>query len=154
MLRERWLTVSALVLGFDQFTKYLSVTHLNLADRIPVWPGFDLTLRYNAGAAFSFLADAAGWQRGLFIVFGLVVSVVIYIWLGKLTAREKQTGFALAFILGGACGNTLDRINDGRVVDYLLFYYKDWEWPAFNLADTAICLGVLLLAPVVWKKQG
>ncbi len=149
---KKGLILAVFVIGLDQFTKYLSTTYLKLMDSIPVLPGFDLTLRYNTGAAFSFLANESGWQRWFFIALGLLVSLIIVGWLGKLSFKDKQEGFALALILGGAIGNLIDRIIHGHVIDYLLLYYKTWEWPAFNLADAAICIGVMLLAPLLFKK--
>ncbi len=151
--REQWIMVSAFVVGFDQISKYLSTQHLMLVDKIKVFPGFDLTLRHNTGAAFNFLANAAGWQRWFFIGLAIVVSLVIYVWLGRLTAKDKQEAFALSLILGGAVGNLLDRISYGYVTDFILLYYKDWEWPAFNIADSAIFLGVVLLLPTLFKKK-
>ncbi len=152
LLRNKWLLLAVVIIGFDQLTKYLSTTHLQLMESVNVFPGFDLTLRYNTGAAFSFLANESGWQRWFLSGLGLIVSGIIYSWLGKLSAKDKQEGFALGLILGGAVGNLIDRISYGHVIDYLLFYYKAWEWPAFNLADTAICLGVFLLIPILFKK--
>lgn len=151
-MRERWLAISALVIGFDQFAKYLSIQRLSLVNSLSVFPGFDLTLRYNRGAAFSLFANAFGWQRWFLIGFALVISIFIYVWLGRLPSKEKQEGLALSLILGGAVGNLLDRIFNGYVTDFLLFHYKHWEWPAFNLADTAICIGVCLLIPTLFKR--
>ena len=151
--REQWIMVSAFVVGFDQISKYLSTQHLMLVDKIKVFPGFDLTLRHNTGAAFNFLANAAGWQRWFFIGLALSVSVVIFVWLGRLTSKDKQEAFALSLILGGAVGNLLDRITYGYVTDFILLYYKEWEWPAFNIADSAIFLGVVLLLPTLFKKK-
>jgi len=152
-MRKWWLGISVLVIGLDQFTKYLSTLHLALVNSIPVFPGFDLTLRHNTGAAFNLLAGASGWQRWFFIGLALVVGVVIYIWLSKLSPKEKQEGLALSLILGGAIGNLIDRIVNGQVTDFILLYYKEWQWPVFNLADTAICIGVLLLVPILFKKH-
>lgn len=152
-MREQWIIVSAIVVGFDQITKYLSTQHLTLVDKIKVFPGFDLTLRHNTGAAFNFLANAAGWQRWFFIGLALVVSSIIYVWLGRLTAKDKQEAFALSLILGGAVGNLLDRVTYGYVTDFILLYYKHWEWPAFNVADSAIFLGVVFLLPTLFKKN-
>jgi len=151
-MRKQWIALSAVVVGLDQLTKYLITQHLTLMDSIKILPSFDLTLRHNAGAAFSFLASATGWQRWFFIGLALVMSSVIYVWLGRLSAQDKQEAFGLSLILGGALGNVIDRIMHGYVIDFILLYYKDWQWPAFNLADSAICLGVVFLIPTLFKK--
>jgi len=153
LMREKWLVISIFVLGFDQFTKYLSTQRLALVDSIAVFPGLDFTLRYNKGAAWSFLANASGWQRWFFIGLTILISIGIYVWLGRLSTKEKQAAFALSLVLGGAFGNLLDRINYGYVIDFILFHYQSWQWPAFNLADTAICIGVALLIPTLVKKH-
>jgi signal peptidase II len=153
-IREKWLIVAALVIGFDQITKYLSTVHLASIHALPVFPGLDLSLRYNTGAAFSFLANAGGWQHWFFIGLALVVSAIIYLWLGRLSVQDKQEGLALSLILGGAIGNLMDRLTEGAVIDFIVLYYnQQWQWPAFNLADSAIFVGVLLLIPILWKKS-
>ena len=152
-MRKIGIVIAAVVVGLDQLTKYLSTQHLTLVDSIKVFPGFDLTLSHNTGAAFGFLANAAGWQRWFFIGLALVMSSIIYVWLGRLSAKNKQEAFGLSLILGGALGNLVDRIIHGYVTDFILLYYKDWQWPAFNLADSAIFLGVVLLMPTLFKKN-
>ena len=104
-----------------------------------------MTLAHNYGAAFSFLSDAGGWQRWLFTGLSSVVTVVLIVWLLRLTAAEKLTAAALALIIGGAIGNLADRIKHGYVVDFIDVFYRDWHWPAFNVADSAITCGVILL---------
>lgn len=143
MLRLLWL--SALVIVLDQLTKFWVMTRFEEFEVMTVWPVFNLTLVYNTGAAFSFLADAGGWQRWFFIVLGIVVSLVIVVWLAKLPASERLTGYGLALIVGGAVGNIIDRIWLGKVVDFLQWHWEDWYWPSFNVADSAITLGVILL---------
>jgi signal peptidase II len=152
IVRERMLGIAFLLLGIDQITKYYAVQELAKGN-ITIFPGFDLTLRYNTGAAFNFLADAAGWQRFFFIGLAIIISVGIYIWMGRLSYREKLEGLGLSFILSGALGNALDRIIYGRVTDFILLYYKEWEWPAFNIADSAIFVGVCLLILNLFKKS-
>jgi len=153
-MRERWMTISILVAGIDQMTKYTSTERLSIVDPIHVFPGLDFTLRHNTGAGWSLLAGGSGWQRWFLIGLAMVVSVIIYIWLGKLSAKEKMEACALSLILGGAFGNLLDRVNHGYVIDFILFYYNEkWQWPAFNIADTAICIGVALLIPILLKKE-
>ena len=152
-MREKWLVVAFLVAGFDQITKYLMIQQLEIIKTLHVIPGFfDFTLRYNRGAAWGILANSPGWQRWFLIALGFVATIVIYIWLGRLSKREKMEGFGLALILGGAIGNLIDRVTFGEVTDFILLYYKDWEWPAFNLADSAICIGVAFLIPSFFKK--
>jgi len=152
-MRILWLASSAWVIGLDQFTKYLSIRYLTFDQEVSVLPGFALTLRHNTGAAFSFLASASGWQRWFFILLALVMSTIMFIWLGRLSEHAKQESFALSLILGGALGNLIDRLIHGYVVDFILLYYQKWQWPAFNVADTAICIGTILLIPILCKKN-
>ncbi len=146
-----WLFISGLVIVLDQLTKFWSTEHLSEIP-IRILPGLDLTLRYNTGAAFSFLADASGWQRWFFVGLAFGVTIVIYLWLRRLSRDDRQEGLALSLILGGALGNVIDRLCHGYVIDFILLYYQRWEWPAFNLADSAICLGVILLTPILLKE--
>lgn len=141
----RWLPLALAVVILDQASKWAVLARFDDAERLAVVPGwFDLTLVYNTGAAFSFLAGAAGWQRWFFIALGLVASAII---VGILRRHGNQPllATALTLILGGALGNVIDRIVHGRVVDFLLLYRGDWYFPAFNLADSAITLGAILL---------
>ena len=144
-----WLlfTIAALIIGFDQFTKHLTLAYIDYLDVSPVTPFFYLTLRYNEGAAFSFLAGAGGWQRWLFAALATVVSVVLIIWITRIYRQKGYTleALALALILGGALGNLYDRIMLGHVVDFIVLHYREHEWPAFNIADSAICIGAALL---------
>lgn len=144
-----WLWVSLAVIVLDQWTKYLIVTSLQRNDVIPVIPGvLDIVRFHNTGAAFSFLDNAGGWQRWLFTVLGLVVSVGILFWLRTLPARGKHLLAAgLSFVLGGALGNVIDRVQYGYVVDFIsVTYHPDFmPFPAFNVADSAITVGAVLL---------
>lgn len=140
-----WFSISALTVLLDQISKWLILQTLALYQTIPVFPGFDLTLQYNKGAAFSFLAQEPGWQRWFFISLAAIMSLAIVLWLTRLSNKEKVEGLGLALILGGAVGNLIDRVLFGHVVDFILLYYKDWQYPAFNIADSAICVGVVLL---------
>ena len=137
-----WLILSAVIIIADQVTKYLVAQQFSLFDSVAVMPHLNLTLLHNTGAAFSFLADAGGWQRWFFIILGSVVSIGIMVWLRKLPSNH---GFALplglSLILGGAVGNIIDRAWHGYVIDFIDFYYGSWHWPAFNVADIAITLG-------------
>jgi signal peptidase II len=140
-----WLLISALVVALDWWTKGLASAHLTLYRPLEVVPGLNLTLAHNYGAAFSFLSDAGGWQRWLFTALASVVTLVLFVWLLRLPAREKLTGVALSLVIGGAIGNLVDRVALGYVVDFIDVYYRDWHWPAFNVADSAITCGVILL---------
>ncbi|MDA1106916.1 MAG: signal peptidase II [Proteobacteria bacterium] len=141
----KWLWLSALVVVLDQSSKYLASHWLQLYESVAVLPFFSFTLLHNPGAAFSFLADAGGWQRWFFTGIALFVSVVIIAWLRRLPAEEKWQAAALSLILGGALGNVIDRMRLGYVVDFLDVYYQQWHWPAFNIADSAITVGVAIL---------
>lgn len=143
MLRLLWL--SLLVVVLDQLSKYWVVSSFQEFEVLTVWPVFNLTLVYNTGAAFSFLSDAGGWQRWFFVAVGVLVSLAMVIWLARLDARERLTAYGLALVLGGAIGNLIDRILLGKVVDFLQWHWHDWYWPSFNVADSAITLGVVLL---------
>lgn len=142
----RWLLVSLLVIAADQYTKYLVVQSLVEFQRINLLPVFDLVRFHNTGAAFSLLADAGGWQHWLFtaIAVGVSLGIVWYQW--SLPARGAKTlALGLALVLGGAIGNLIDRLMYGYVVDFILVYYREWSWPAFNVADSAISVGVALI---------
>lgn len=140
-----WLWVSALVVVLDRLTKVAASAVLELHRPVAVFPGLNLTLTYNTGAAFSLLSDAGGWQRWFFVVLALAASAVILFWLRMLPARNRWLGGALALVLGGALGNLWDRLAHGYVIDFIDAYYRDWHWPAFNLADAAISVGAILL---------
>ncbi len=141
----KWLWLSALVIAFDQVTKYMVTDSLQLFQSIPIMPSLNLVLAHNTGAAFSFLSDAGGWQRWFFAVLAIAVSIVIVVWLKRLKKNERRLAVALSLVLGGAVGNVWDRIVHGYVVDFIDVYYGDWHWPAFNVADSAICVGAALL---------
>jgi signal peptidase II len=143
MLKWLWLSVLALVL--DQGSKLLVDSSMQLFQSIPLMPYFNLTYVRNTGAAFSFLSDAGGWQRWFFAGLALLMSIVIAIWLSRLKQHETLMAVALALVLGGAVGNLIDRLAYGYVIDFLDVYVDSWHWPAFNIADSAIVLGVGLM---------
>ena len=143
MLKWIWLAIVVIVL--DQLTKYIASTSLEMFQPVAVMPMFNWTLMHNTGAAFSFLADAGGWQRWFFAVIAVVVSVVLVMWIKRLEQHEKWQAIALALILGGAIGNVIDRVWLGYVVDFIQVYYQQWYWPAFNIADSAISIGVAMI---------
>jgi len=140
-----WLMMSAVIVTLDLWTKSLATESLTLYRPIEITSWLNMTLAHNYGAAFSFLSDAGGWQRWLFTGLASVVTVVLVVWLLRLPAKEKLTAAALGLIIGGAIGNLIDRIINGYVIDFIDVYYLDWHWPAFNLADSAITGGVILM---------
>ena len=144
----KWLGVSAVVIAFDLWTKHLVESAFSYGEHLAITPFFDLVLFFNEGAAFSFLAGAGGWQRLFFSAIALIASGVIIHLMRKHT-QQKLFCFALALILGGALGNLYDRVTLGHVVDFLFFHYQTYYWPAFNLADSAIFCGVVLL---LWEE--
>lgn len=143
MLKWLWLTLLAIVL--DQASKLAVDSSMQLYESIPLIPYFNLTYVHNTGAAFSFLSEAGGWQRWFFAALALGISVVLTVWLARLQKHETLLAVALALILGGAVGNLIDRLAYGYVIDFLDAYYNSWHWPAFNIADSAITLGVALM---------
>ncbi|MGZ5075770.1 MAG: signal peptidase II [Methylobacter sp.] len=143
MLKWLWLSLLAVIL--DQASKLAVAGSMQLYESIPVMPFFKLTYVHNTGAAFSFLSDAGGWQRWFFAGLALVISAVIAVWLTRLKKHETLLAVALALVLGGAVGNLIDRLAYGYVIDFLDVYYESWHWPAFNIADSAITLGVMLM---------
>ena len=139
-----WLSLAALVLIADQFTKVLIVSTYQLGEGFPITEFFNIVRVHNEGAAFSFLATAGGWQRWFFTGLGLVATVVM-VWMLKKHPGQKLFGFAIACILGGAVGNVIDRAMYGYVVDFLDFHYAGIHFPAFNVADSGITVGAACL---------
>ncbi|WP_122900817.1 signal peptidase II [Acinetobacter sp. B51(2017)] len=140
-----WLGLAVLAIILDQWTKWIAVSHLNYADPVPVLPFLNWTLLHNYGAAFSFLSDAGGWQRYFFTSLAGIVSIVFVFWLMRMPKGIKVLPLAIALILGGAVGNLIDRVALGYVVDFIHVYYNNSHFPAFNIADSAITLGTILL---------
>ena len=150
-----WLWLSALIFIVDRLSKDYFEASLKMYQQIVVIPDhFSWTLAYNTGAAFSFLADADGWQRWFFAGIALVVSVVLVVWLKRLKRHETLLAVGLVMVLGGALGNLYDRVVLGHVVDFILLHWQQrWYFPAFNLADTFITLGAILLAVDMFKSE-
>ncbi|MEA3639570.1 MAG: signal peptidase II [Lamprobacter sp.] len=148
---KHWLWLSLVVILLDQATKWLVLGTLSPYQVLEVLPNLNLTLMFNRGAAFSFLADAGGWQRWLFAGFALLVTLALAIWLTRLSRGERLLAAGLALIIGGAVGNLIDRVAFGHVVDFIQVYLPLIPlnlfnpWPAFNVADSAISIGVVLL---------
>ncbi len=150
---HKWLWLSFIVIILDQATKWLATHYLTLFEPVPILPLFNLTLMHNEGAAFSFLHDAGGWQRWFFTALASIVSIAIVIWLTRLEKSEKLTAISLALILGGAVGNLIDRVRLGYVVDFLDVYWGNAHWPAFNVADSAITVGAILMVISSFTSQ-
>ena len=140
-----WLWLSLAVIGLDQATKFLVVRFFELYERVEVLPVLDFTLLHNTGAAFSMLANASGWQRPFFVTLGLVVSAMLIVWMWRSPRGDKLLPMALALILGGAIGNVIDRVRLGYVVDFIHAHWGASYFPAFNIADSAITIGAVLL---------
>lgn len=141
----RWLAWALVVCVLDQVTKHLASAMLDYGVPHPVLPGFNLTLLHNTGAAFSLLHEASGWQRWFLAGIAVLVGGVVIAWMAALDATQRWVPLALALILGGAIGNLVDRLLLGHVVDFIQLYYERWSWPAFNIADSAITVGALML---------
>ena len=139
-----WLAIALVIVLVDQFTKLLIVGSMQLGESTPVTTFFNIVRAHNSGAAFSFLADASGWQRWFFTGLGAVASVVMVVLL-RSHASEKLFCFAISCVLGGAVGNVIDRVLYGYVVDFLDFHWMAMHFPAFNVADSAITLGATCL---------
>ena len=140
----RSLAIATVVLLLDQLSKWSALSNLKLGIPEEVLPFMNWLLLFNPGAAFSFLAQSSGWQRWFFTILGLAASLYI-LWLLRKNQSDKILSFALSFILGGALGNVLDRVMYGAVVDFIDLHYGNWHWPAFNIADSAICIGAALI---------
>lgn len=145
--RALWLLLGIFILAIDQYSKHLVSNYLLPERLVPVFPGFSLFFTYNTGAAFSFLAHEGGWQEWLFGGLAILVSLAIAHWLLFKAPVKGKTWmkFAFALILGGALGNLIDRIMFGHVRDFLYFYWHNFHWPTFNLADSAISIGAVMI---------
>lgn len=141
----KWLSVSVIIVILDQWSKIAVDNAMELYQSIVIMPYFNLTYVHNEGAAFSFLSEAGGWQRWFFAVMAVSISIVLIVWIYRLKQNEVLLAAALSLVLGGAVGNLIDRLAYGYVIDFLDFYYQGWHWPAFNVADMAISLGVFLM---------
>jgi signal peptidase II len=141
----KWLWLAVVIIVLDQITKQIAANVLEMYQPVAVIPMFNWTLMHNTGAAFSFLSDEGGWQRWFFTAIAITVSVVLVAWTSKLKADEKWQAIAFALVLGGALGNVIDRVMYGYVIDFIDVYYQDYHWPAFNIADSGISVGVAIL---------
>jgi signal peptidase II len=152
-----WLWVSVIVIVLDQITKYAIVRNLAEFDEIVLFPVLSIVRLHNEGAAFSILSEASGWQRWFFTLLGVGVSIGILVWLRRLPARgQNLLAAGLAFVLGGALGNVIDRVLWGHVIDFIRVHYGAWSFPAFNVADSAITVGAALIIldnVLEWRRE-
>lgn len=144
--KSAWLGLSLAAIVADQLVKAYVSAHLHPFETVYVLPVFNIALYHNAGAAFSMLAGASGWQRWFFVVLGVAVSVLISVWLWRSPkAGNRWVAAGLALVAGGALGNVWDRLTNGYVVDFLQFHWQGWYFPAFNVADSCITVGAAIL---------
>jgi signal peptidase II len=151
----RWLPLALGVIVLDQATKLWMVQHFRIYESVHLLPVLDITLMFNTGAAFSFLSSASGWQKWVFVVLALGVGVAILGWLRRLRARSQGLlCCSLTLILGGALGNVIDRLRIGHVVDFISAHWgREYYFPAFNVADSAITIGAILLLLDAWRES-
>lgn len=148
-----WLLISLLIITIDQFTKALIRHHIQLGHGVDVTSFFNLVHARNYGAAFSFLDSAGGPQRYLFAAFSLIVTIALTIWLLRLKPNHHWQALALSLIIGGALGNFWGRFSVGHVTDFLDFHWHATHWPAFNVADSAVCVGAILLIITIVRSK-
>lgn len=151
---SNWLWLSFFVVILDQATKALVIGTVKLQDSISLLPILDIVYLENTGAAFSILAQASGWQRWFFITLAVVVSLTLMIWLRRIRADQTVLAIGLSLVLGGALGNVIDRVMHGFVVDFIYFNWRTWDFPAFNIADTAISIGAACLLIDAFLESG
>lgn len=148
-----WIGLSILIIVIDQIVKHLAVTYLPFNQAVPITSFFNLALTHNTGAAFSFLANVS-WAPWVLGGLALVMSIGILYWLKQTPSSHRWLAISLTLILGGALGNLIDRLHQGYVIDFIQVYYKQWYWPTFNIADSAITIGAIMLAiNVIWKAK-
>ncbi|OGI52854.1 MAG: signal peptidase II [Candidatus Muproteobacteria bacterium RIFCSPHIGHO2_12_FULL_60_33] len=141
----RYLWIAVLVLVFDQLTKFAATNFLTQHGEVNLAPFLNLVLVHNTGAAFGFLSSAGGWQNIFFIVVAVSVCVFILWMIWRMDSQDRLLAVGLMLVLGGALGNLTDRLIHGYVIDFIDVYYRTWHWPAFNVADSAITMGAVLL---------
>ena len=149
-----WLPVSIIVFLLDQWTKTIATESLKIYEAVVVNDYLNWTLMHNEGMAFSLLADQSGWQRWAISIVAIAIVIWLLFWLRKSEFKAKFLNLGLVFVIGGALGNTYDRLNLGYVIDFIEAHYNDNFWPAFNVADTAISLGAfLLILDIIFEKN-
>lgn len=147
----RWLALVCLIVGIDQATKWLIQLNFSYAERFALLPVLDLTLVYNTGAAFSFLAAGSGWQRWVLIAIA-IAAITLIVWMLRRHTGQRRFELALVLILAGAIGNLIDRVLLGHVVDFVLLHWRGWHYPAFNVADMSITFGAILILWDEWLR--
>lgn len=150
---HKWLALSALVVVVDQASKWVVSKMLTLHLPVAVMPHLDLVLVHNPGAAFSLFSEMGGWQRWVLLAVTFVICLFLYNWLKHLDRNETLSSAAIALIIGGAVGNAIDRLAYGYVVDFIDVYYEEYHWPVFNVADSAITVGVLVLFLAAFRSR-
>jgi signal peptidase II len=152
--KNYWVFITVFIFALDRLTKTLVLQNMDLEQPINIWPIFNLFFTFNTGAAFSFLNQADGWQGWLFSGIAIAVSIALVIWQFKIDSQHNRLKIALALVLGGTLGNLYDRIIYHSVIDFFDFYFRQWHYPTFNLADSAICIGALMLIiDVFYNKE-
>ncbi|WP_086931183.1 signal peptidase II [Agarilytica rhodophyticola] len=150
----KWYALSFVIIVLDLISKKIVSDSFELYERLNVLPFFDITLRHNSGAAFSFLAGQGGWQIWFFSILSFAVSVVLIVWIFRAAQKNIWEVLALSLVLGGAVGNLYDRVTLGYVVDFILVYYQEYQFPAFNVADSAISVGAaILILDTLFNKE-
>ena len=153
MTQYKYYFLSLILVIADQLTKLMVLGSLELYESIEITSFFSLTHVHNYGAAFSFLADEDGWQQYFLVSISVIASIAIILWMSKTSTKQPYKLIALSLILSGAIGNLIDRAVFGFVIDFINLHYQDFYWPVFNVADTAITLGVILLLLVDFKQD-
>jgi signal peptidase II len=149
----KWVAALVVIVVLDQVTKALATSYLSYGIPFSLFEGLNFTLLHNTGAAFSFLHDQNGWQRWFLSIVTLLISIGLVVWFCSLRGSQTWMHCAICFVLAGAIGNLLDRLVLGYVVDFIQLYWGNWYWPAFNLADTSICVGVVMMVFGNSEKQ-
>lgn len=146
--------LATIICVLDQYTKYLIASHMHVEEFKAITSNFALYYLLNPGAAFSFLANMGGAQVWMFAIFSLAISIAIAVYIVKNGMQNKFQAVALSLVLGGAVGNLIDRVRLGHVIDFLFFHVGTWSWPAFNVADSAICIGAtLFVINILFSKK-
>ena len=141
-----WLFLSLAIILLDQWTKYLAVSHLTLNQALPIISGyFNFTLMHNPGASFSFLAEMSGWQRWFLSIISIIIIFALIKWLVSLSGNRYYLNIAISLIIGGAFGNLIDRLRLSYVIDFIQVYYKSYYYPAFNIADSSVVIGIFMI---------
>jgi len=153
MNKWHWFILALGIVLVDQLTKWLAVNLLMPGYPFEIMPMFNFTLGFNKGVAFSFLNEAGIWGRLFTAGFSFIVSIILVVWIMRTALSDRLQLTALSFILGGAVGNLIDRAYSGYVVDFIQLYYKNYSWPIFNIADSAICIGAALLLVDLCKSR-